>query len=580
MSSNPWSPPPLIPPFRFGTVEHEVYRGAYPKQRNLRFLKRLKLRTVLSLIPDAVDDDFLQFCEEQGIRWVHLPVGKVKDNVPLTYSRTVEAIQVIIDPDNMPIYIHCLDGACVTGLVIACIRKLQTWNISSALGEFLRYLRGGVISSEESVFVEKFSSEIEISRPIPPWLWEGQITFKRHPTLKITFKRPPEQLAATNHPRYSAGGGAVGIRGATYAGSQISNPPYQQEQQQPHHQQQHVAFAAAGPHPGHGRASRHHHSSSSVSSVLGFQSLSDGGGGATGSGGALPSFLSLSPTPEMNISPTSTSLSPTPPPIAATTTGTVGDDKDATSLERDASAFAVASGASSGSSSSQPPSSASSTTTGKDQQYPRLSRTKSSIRAELATQRPITVSTPTLASMKEARARRPSLLNTLPLPPAAVTPTAATATIAAATTSSPYIPSDATSATFSPASSVSSVSAATASSTGTGATGAVPQVAAMRGASLTSKETLGVVSSPTPGEGTGASGAPGSDASPARASPLPTHSNESSSTSHTTAHRAAGSGSGGAGESDQRGSSNIEADEYYYDVSLTLKALSLEGADW
>ncbi|KAI8594509.1 hypothetical protein EDD21DRAFT_294716, partial [Dissophora ornata] len=52
---------------------------------------------------------------------------------------------------------------------------------------FSRYLRGGVISSEESAFVEKFSSEINISKPIPPWLWEGQITFKKHPTLKLKF---------------------------------------------------------------------------------------------------------------------------------------------------------------------------------------------------------------------------------------------------------------------------------------------------------------------------------------------------------------------------------------------------------
>ncbi|KAI8351413.1 protein-tyrosine phosphatase [Mortierella sp. GBAus27b] len=133
-----WSPSPLIPPFRFGTVEPDVYRGAYPKQRNLRFLNRLKLRTVLSLIPDAPDGAFQAFCTQHGIQSVHLPVDKVKDNVPLTYNRAVEALQIIINKENLPIYVHCLDGASVTGLVICCLRKLQTWNVSSALGEFLR----------------------------------------------------------------------------------------------------------------------------------------------------------------------------------------------------------------------------------------------------------------------------------------------------------------------------------------------------------------------------------------------------------------------------------------------------------
>ncbi|KAG0261967.1 hypothetical protein DFQ27_002683 [Actinomortierella ambigua] len=565
MSSNPWSPPPLIPPFRFGTVELEVYRGAYPKQRNLRFLKRLKLRTVLSLIPDAMDDDFLQFCEEQGIRWIHLPVDKVKDNVPLTYSRTVEAIQVIINPDNMPIYIHCLDGA---------------------------YLRGGVISSEESVFVEKFCSEIEISRPIPPWLWEGQINFKRHPTLKITFKRPPEQLAAINYPRYSADGGAVGVRGAIYNGSQSSSSPYHQEHQQQnqhhshhhhHQQQQHVAFAASGPHPGSGRPSRHHHSSSSVSSVLGFQSLSDGGAGS--------SFRSFSPIPETSLSTSPISPSATPPPIAAASRE-AGDAKDTKPLEgRDTSALASGPGAqntgSAGSQQQSSPTSASTSqsgTTANDPLYPRLSRTKSSIRTELGSQRPTTVSTPTMASMMEARARRPSLLHGLP---AAATTAPTTLATPAAPTSIPLTSGAIVSASATPSSLASSMSPATASSPtmGLGGTGAASQgTAATRGVSHANdrpghKENLvAAVSSPTLGEGTAASGAPGSDVLPARVSPLPTHANEPSSTAlhaPTATHRG-----GGAGDNDARGSSNTEADEYYYDVSLTLKALSLEGADW
>ncbi|KAF9297996.1 hypothetical protein BGZ88_008325 [Linnemannia elongata] len=214
-----WLPAPLIPPFRFGTVEPEVYRGAYPKQRNLRYLKRLKLKTILSLVPDEPDEVFQEFCREQRIRPIHLSVDKVKDNVPLTYNRAVEAVQIIIDPDNLPIYVHCLDGAVVTGLVVCCLRKLQTWNISSAMGEFLRFLRGGVISSEESVFVEKFGSEIEISKPIPPWLWEGQITFKKHPTLKLNFTIPPSEAGAV-----AASLSSQGVTGAGNQNSTSSSP--------------------------------------------------------------------------------------------------------------------------------------------------------------------------------------------------------------------------------------------------------------------------------------------------------------------------------------------------------------------
>ncbi|KAG0223149.1 hypothetical protein BGW42_006082 [Actinomortierella wolfii] len=545
MTCSDWALPPLIPPFRFGTVEHEVYRGAYPKQRNLRFLKRLKLRTVLSLIPDAVDDDFLRFCEEQGIRWIHLPVDKVKDNVPLTYSRTVEAIQVIINPDNMPIYIHCLDGACVTGLVIACIRKLQTWNISSALGEFLRYLRGGVISSEESVFVEKFCSEIEISRPIPPWLWEGQIQFKRHPTLKIHFKLPPDQLAATNHPRYSAGC-IAGIRGSTYGSSNLSDSNQSQ-------QQQHVAFAAPNVQQVR-RQSRHHHSSSSISSVLGFQTVLP-------DGGTLPSNIGISQSQNTDQS------------TKASTVTAGGDTKDSlTSDSRGTSVSPIPHQQLHHQRQSSSASSSSSTTNNvnaaRDSSFPRLARTKSIVRAELGSQRPTSVPTPTTASMKEARGRRSSLLygQTTTL-----TPTSAIA-------DSPMA--------LSPSSSASSMSAATTATTASLVTagtsgGGIGTAAMARGAAGgigSAKETRDALTAdPSPILGDGAAG---SDVSSTRMSPMPTAMNSSSNETTTITTAAAShirdrGGNGGGAET----SNATDADEYY-DVSLTLKALSLEGADW
>ncbi|KAF9083580.1 hypothetical protein BGX23_011315 [Mortierella sp. AD031] len=268
-----WLPAPLIPPFRFGTVEPEVYRGAYPKQRNLRYLKRLKLKTILSLVPDEPDSIFQEFCREQGIRPIHLSVDKVKDNVPLTYNRAVEAVQIIIDPDNLPIYVHCLDGAVVTGLVICCLRKLQTWNISSAMGEFLRFLRGGVISSEESVFVEKFGSEIEISKPIPPWLWEGQVTFKKHPTLKLNFTIPPSAASSTS----GAGAATASSGGGTHSPSS-SSPSMTGS----HHGGTAVVF------PGQGDGSGQLANSSSTTSISSLASTGSGAGvnttTATGSG--------------------------------------------------------------------------------------------------------------------------------------------------------------------------------------------------------------------------------------------------------------------------------------------------------
>ncbi|CAG8485725.1 12362_t:CDS:2 [Racocetra fulgida] len=134
---------------------------------------------MLSLIPDPPVRELLEFCQSQNIRNIHLQVGKKKDNdVSLIYSKAIQSVQIIIDPSNLPIFIHCLDGANVTGLVVACLRKLQMWSIPSCMGEFL------------SEFIEKFSGEIEIPSMIPHWLWGGHVTSNKHPTLKLKFLDP------------------------------------------------------------------------------------------------------------------------------------------------------------------------------------------------------------------------------------------------------------------------------------------------------------------------------------------------------------------------------------------------------
>jgi tyrosine-protein phosphatase OCA6 len=49
-----------------------------------------------------------------------------------------------LDAEAMPMLVHCVDGANVTGLVVMCLRKIQQWHISSAKAEFCRYAQRNV----------------------------------------------------------------------------------------------------------------------------------------------------------------------------------------------------------------------------------------------------------------------------------------------------------------------------------------------------------------------------------------------------------------------------------------------------
>ncbi|KAI9101054.1 tyrosine phosphatase family-domain-containing protein [Phlyctochytrium arcticum] len=198
--------PPVYPPFRYGIVEEDLHRGAYPKERNFRFLRRLRLKTILSLIPEPPNADLAEFCASENISSIHVRVDKPKEHVPLSFQKTSHILTLLADPNNHPIFVHCLDGAGVTGAAVMCLRKLQCWTMASILIESTRYHKEGVIGSEEAEFVEKFAADVELPARIPKWLWGGHVGFKKHPSLRL--KIPTQSTSQGKSASQSAIGSA------------------------------------------------------------------------------------------------------------------------------------------------------------------------------------------------------------------------------------------------------------------------------------------------------------------------------------------------------------------------------------
>ena len=48
--------------------------------------------------------------------------------------------QIVIDQQNLPIYIHCLDGRRITGLFVLLLRRLQGYIPEFSSAEFWRFL--------------------------------------------------------------------------------------------------------------------------------------------------------------------------------------------------------------------------------------------------------------------------------------------------------------------------------------------------------------------------------------------------------------------------------------------------------
>ncbi|KAI8612413.1 tyrosine phosphatase family-domain-containing protein [Chytriomyces sp. MP71] len=201
-------------------------RGAYPLPRNVRFLIRLRLRTILSLTPEVpafhvaahtgedeiapprasegeeahagsrAEDPVTGFVKANKIATIHIRVDKPTDDneIPLSFKQASYILNIITNQTNLPLYIHCLNGGVVTGLVVALLRKLMCWSTKAAIAEYARFLAGEEIDGTGvHEFVERFSGEVEIPAVIPRWLWNGTIPYSRkHPTIRLKY---PPQLA-------------------------------------------------------------------------------------------------------------------------------------------------------------------------------------------------------------------------------------------------------------------------------------------------------------------------------------------------------------------------------------------------
>ncbi|KAG5487518.1 hypothetical protein LSCM1_07475 [Leishmania martiniquensis] len=208
----------LVPPLRFARVESGVYRGAYPVLRNFPHIRRLRLRTIVSLIPEPPTFDLQCFAEAEHIQLHHIHAERAKGEVQLLPSELSEALQLILNKDMHPLYVHCLDGRHVTGLVVMALRKLLQWDAKAAHAEYQRFTRE---VQDEVAFIADYTGPLLVPPHLPAWLWGGSL----YDAATGQQKRLPTSMRLRFSTAVSggAGGGAPLAAGAGPANSPLGS---------------------------------------------------------------------------------------------------------------------------------------------------------------------------------------------------------------------------------------------------------------------------------------------------------------------------------------------------------------------
>ncbi|BGP40380.1 tyrosine-protein phosphatase required for protection against superoxide stress (By similarity) [Rhodotorula kratochvilovae] len=158
----------FIPPPQYGLVEEGLFRSGQPSELNFPFLDKLALRSVVWLAPEQPNEPFQQFLQEHNITLHHLGADDYAATYdPLSEETVLEALDLILNPDNGPTLVCCNQGRHRTGTVLGVLRKLQGWALFSILEEYRRYA-GPKVRAHNEQFIELFDVQLCAVPPPPP----------------------------------------------------------------------------------------------------------------------------------------------------------------------------------------------------------------------------------------------------------------------------------------------------------------------------------------------------------------------------------------------------------------------------
>jgi protein tyrosine/serine phosphatase len=120
----------------FGQIDPHYFRGAQPTARDYPALAAIGVKTVIDLREDFVANEE-RLVKEAGMQFRRIPMDE--DERPADAS--VEAfLDIVNDPANMPVYVHCKGGRHRTGLMTAIYRLTHhDWSAERAYEEMKDY---------------------------------------------------------------------------------------------------------------------------------------------------------------------------------------------------------------------------------------------------------------------------------------------------------------------------------------------------------------------------------------------------------------------------------------------------------
>jgi len=124
----------------FGQVNQGYYRGAQPEGRDYAELSALGIKTVINLTSDDAQTNERSMVERAEMMYFEIPMTT---HEPPTAAQLAQFLEIVNDPANQPVYVHCVGGRHRTGVMTAVYRMTaDSWTPDQAFKEMKQYKFG------------------------------------------------------------------------------------------------------------------------------------------------------------------------------------------------------------------------------------------------------------------------------------------------------------------------------------------------------------------------------------------------------------------------------------------------------
>jgi tyrosine-protein phosphatase SIW14 len=125
--------PDALPMANVAKLDEGIWRGSAPGSDGMAALKAQGFKTVVDLRTDGVDR---AAAAAAGLRLVEIPIhAHIACDAP-TEAQVKQFLDIVTDPANQPVYVHCKYGRDRTGTMCAIYRQeVDGWSCAEAIEE-------------------------------------------------------------------------------------------------------------------------------------------------------------------------------------------------------------------------------------------------------------------------------------------------------------------------------------------------------------------------------------------------------------------------------------------------------------